>query len=235
MDTIDSMLLQIAAFRDHLSHVCPFLTNEPFADHRMPDIVRSINEKLPGVPIDFFTNGSLFTDSLLHSLRGASVRSFNVSLHHRQKADYENELGINFEKTLESIHRLIDAKIGFVRLLRVPAKDDPDANAAFIEFCATEFRGIPVGISYRYNWKGDIASFQDYERTLDIICPRHSSMTITVNGEVALCCLDQNADYSLGNIHKNTLLEIYNGEKAAAYRSKTKRHSKPCSTCNMVA
>lgn len=233
-DTIHSIIGQIKSFKDRISHINPFLTNEPFADSRMPQIIRLINSELPGIAIDFFTNGSLFSPKMIEEMQGCQVRSFNVSLHHSTKEDYEAELGINFEKTIASIHRLIDAGLGKVNILRVPASPDTEKNKRFTDFCRSEFPGVHASISYRYNWKGDIASFQDYASTLDIICPRHLSMTITVSGEVALCCLDQNADYSLGNIHKNSLLEIYNGEKAAKFRSQTKRHNQPCDHCNMV-
>lgn len=223
----------ICGWEQEPSQICPFLTNEPFADNRIYGFCVSINELLPRTKIVFFTNGSLFTDANLDKLEQVkNIDTIHVSLHHSNKEEYEADLGLNWEKTLASVHRLIDRKKWNVRLLRVQSADKKK-DLDFIEFCSNEFPGTPTQISYRYNWKGDIKSHIGYENTLDIICPRHQSMTILCDGRVSLCCLDEKGEYSLGDIKEQSLLEIYNSPKALSYRTKTKRENSPCDKCNM--
>lgn len=216
------------------AQICPFLTNEPFADNRVYGFCKIINAAIPESELVFFTNGSLFTDGNLDKLSEVDrIKIIHVSLHHSNKEAYEVDLGLNWEKTLASIHRLIDRQKWRVRLLRV-SNGNRTEDQAFVDFCAKEFPGTETQNSYRYNWKGDIKSHIPYENTLDIICPRHNSMTILCDGRVALCCMDENGDYSLGDANETSLLEIYNGPKALSYRTRVKRWSEPCGKCNMA-
>ena len=213
-------------------HLCPFLTNEPFADNRIYDFCKLVNEYLPKTSIVFFTNGSLFTDANLDRLKGVqNISTIHVSLHHSNKTEYEADLGLIWEKTLVSVHRLIDRQRWPVKLLRVQSGDKAK-DLEFTAFCGREFPGTPVQLSYRYNWKGDITSPFGYENTLDIICPRHQSLTILCDGRVSLCCLDESGEYSLGDFKKDRLIDIYNSPLALSYRTRVKRWSEPCSKCN---
>lgn len=229
------ILKEISEWKQQPTHICPFLTNEPFADNRIYEFCKTINVYLPKTNIVFFTNGSLFTDGNIDKLEEVeNVSIIHCSLHHSNKEEYEADLKLNWEKTMASLHRLINRKKWPIRLLRVQSADKLK-DADFMAFCKKEFPGTPVQISYRYNWKGEIASHIDFQNTLDIICPRHQSMTILCDGRVSLCCLDERGDYSLGDFKSKSLLEIYNGELALSYRTRTKRCSKPCDTCNMHA
>lgn len=196
----------------------------------MPILVDTINSHLPNSNVVFYTNGSLFSEHLIKELASTKVSEITISFHHGNKADYEAELGIEFEKTVASMHRIIDANLCPVKILRV-TDGDSAKDACFLEFCAKEFPGTVAGCAGRFNWKGDIQTHET--PILDIICPRHSSMCILVDGRVALCCMDQNGDYSIGDTKRASLLDIYNGEKALNYRKKTKRENQPCDRCTM--
>jgi hypothetical protein len=217
--------------------ICPFLTNEPFADARMAAWCEYINLWLPNSELTFFTNGSLFGGKKLGDLANVrNVASVFLSLHHSNQADYEAELGIPWEKTLASIRLFLrwNNREDWAREVRLLRVQDGDAakDAAFLAFCEQEFPGVPVQLSYRYNWKGDLESPYP-AHVLDIICPRHNSMCVLASGRVALCCMDHAGQYALGDANTETLAEIYNGARAVAYRTRTKRESVPCLSCNM--
>lgn len=63
----------------------------------------------------------------------------------------------------------------------------------------------------------------------------HSKMNIRYDGEVPICCEDALVQYSLGNVNKNTLSEIWYGEKmkiATELLARGKRsHINPCNKC----
>lgn len=236
MDLI-AKLIHEASTWPALGQFIPFLTNEPFADVRMPDIIALGNSKLPNARVVIFTNGSLFSERTIERLKaaGARIDEMFFSVHHSSAAEYHAELGIDFDKTLASIHRAIDSRIADkFTILRV-SDYDTAKDARFKRFISQEFPGIPVQISYRYNWKGEIDGIIPYEHTLDKVCPRHTSFCVLADGRSARCCLDQDARYGYGDCNTHTMLELYNAELATSLRGKTKRlGGTPCDTCNMV-
>lgn len=229
---------EIASWPSRPTGICPFLTNEPFADARIYDWCGIINQKLPDVVLYFYTNGSLFNERTIEKLRSVkNIQIINISLHHSNPAEYEAELGIPWPKTIMSIGALIQANKSApftkaIEILRV-GNNDQSKDRAFLAFCAACFPGTKAWIATRWNWKGDIKSPTSYEPYLDIICPRTKSMCILASGKVALCCLDQDATYALGDISNRTLLDVYNADLARKYRENTKRNLVPCRRCNM--
>lgn len=228
---------EIAGWPTHPNSICPFLTNEPFADTRMLSFCGLINQKLPNTQLIFYTNGSLFSDRAIERMRSiVNIQVINISLHHTNAADYEAELEIPFDKTLASIDRLLAAHkanpiANEITLLKV-GNSDPVEDRAFVMFCAQRFPGIKPMPVPRWNWKGDISSRMSYEPYLDQICPRAFSLCILATGRVALCCLDQDGKYAQGDINEQSLLEVYNG-RYREHRLEPKRNFASCSTCNM--
>lgn len=228
---------EISSWPTHPNSICPFLTNEPFADARIFEFCRLINHSLPNTKLIFYTNGSLFSDRAIKDLSYIrNIQFINISLHHTNARDYEAELGIPYAKTLESIDRLIAAHrakpIAEELILLKVGNSDPVEDHAFVVFCAKRFPGIKPMPVPRWNWRGEIASKMSYEPYLDIVCPRAYSMCILATGKVALCCLDQNAKYCQGDVNELSLLEIYNGPYRA-HRLEKKRNFASCETCNM--
>ena len=228
---------EIAAWPTHPNSICPFLTNEPFADARIFQFCKMINQKLPNTQLIFYTNGSLFSDRAIESLRNIyNIQVINISLHHTNAAAYEAELGIPFDKTLASIDRLLVAQRARpiakeITLLKV-GNSDPIEDNAFVVFCAQRFPGIKPMPVPRWNWRGEIRSKMDYEPYLDQICPRAFSMCILATGKVSLCCMDANGKYCQGDINEQSLLEVFNGPYRA-HRQENKRNFASCDTCNM--
>ncbi len=57
--------------------------------------------------------------------------------------------------------------------------------------------------------------------TLGIPCLRPSrDMVINWKGDVLLCCQDFYGEYVMGNVHDNSLLEIWNNQRFIEYRRK---------------
>lgn len=229
---------EMAAWETPPAEVLPFLLGDPFADWRMPGFCCYVNKKLPDATFTFFTTGTLFSDRLLQLLGPVrQVQNVFLSVHHSTAAEYEAELGIKWEKMLASVRRFLawnreHTWARNVYLLRVQ-DGDPEKDRRFTAFCEREFPGVPVQLSYRYNWAGTIDSHVDYRDTLDIVCPRHSAMCVQADGRVPLCCLDGSNAYSLGDTRETSLSAIYNGERALSYRTRHKRESAPCSQCNV--
>lgn len=212
--------------------VCPFLTNEPFADPRQLEWCRTLEQRLPKTTLTFFTNGSLLTPERREEL--ASLKRVNmvmVSLHSFDHDEYREMMGLDLATTLKRVKALRgDYPAVPMQLLRVAAGTAEDQR--FMKECMVHFPGVPVTLATRWNWKGTIPS-HERELVQNIVCPRSRHLTVRWNGVVGLCCMDELAQYPRGDATKQTLLEIYNGPVATKHRTMLKRDLEPCNRCNM--
>ena len=219
--------------------ILPFMTSEPFQNKRLVEQLLYVNERLPASEITFFTIGALFTEALLERLESVrNIAAVFLSLHHYDPLLYNTETGLNHEQTLRSIDRFLrwnEAKqvVREVTLLRV-SDGNQDHDRAFHEFCGRRFPSVRVVCSWRWNWKGDIASYMDVESTLNHVCGRHQTFHVLADGRSALCCLDQKGEHGYGDVNTETILSLYNSSRARFLRTHTKRDGgTPCDGCSM--
>lgn len=222
--------------------VHPFVNGEPFMDRKIFERMELINRELPGVKISFYTNGALLTEEKAERLsRIRDIDVINFSLNGFEAADYKERVGLNFEKTVANIKGCLrlNQERKFARAIVLASvergkedkREDKAYNDAFTRFCRENFPGAEVKIGYKYNWLARIASFRKFR---DIHCPRLNGMIVLTNGLVALCCMDMEGEYILGNANERSLLDIYNAPLAREYRYNRKSRMVPCRTCNMI-
>lgn len=230
-DLITKILDEIESWAVKPAAVCPFLTNEPFADTRIFDISSRIREVAPTAALTFFTNASLLNSARRQAILAVpGPTNFFCSLHHFTPAAYKAELGLDFHRTVDNIIALTNEAPCPVHVLRVMTGTDDDKK--FLNWVHLNIpRAIPM-LAHRWNWKGDIAAVSA-DLHSDIICPRATSLTVLYDGRVSLCCMDQNGDYALGDVNRQTLLEVYNSPAHAHFFSTPKSQKAPCKNCNM--
>ncbi len=87
----------------------PFLTNEPFVDNRMPEIVRYIKQNDPTAKVEFNTNGELVTEKMGQDLLEAGVDIMRFSIDGLSRETYEpSRLGINYDRVMERTQRFLE-------------------------------------------------------------------------------------------------------------------------------
>lgn len=223
-------------------HIFPFWIAEPFADKRMPDLIRMVNEKLPQSRITFFTLGVMFTDKLLERLEG--VKNWDgcfISLHCDDPLEYATRIGLDHAKTLAAIDRLLawndrTKTIGKIWLLRV-TDGDADKDRRFVEFVERRFPGTAHVWSHQWNWAGQTIGTLDVESTLDQVCGRTHMLHLNVEGKSGRCCLDNRFEFGFGTAYQDgTMAELFNKPEARFLRTHVKREcGYPCANCNMCS
>jgi hypothetical protein len=232
-ELVAKILDEIAAWPVKPNSICPFLTNEPFADNRIFDVSSRIRDVAPASELTFFTNASLLNKARREAILAVpGTTKFFCSLHHVNAADYKAELGLDFDRTVDNIRGLVAESPTRVTVLKV-GDGDARHNAVFCDWVATHIPGAMPMISARWNWKGSIQSWEGHNLHGDIICPRSTSLTILADGRVNLCCMDNAGEYPLGDINTQTLLEVYNSPAHAHFFSTPKSQKSPCNNCNM--
>ena len=92
-----------------------------------------------------------------------------------------------------------------------------------------------IGMETLHNW-GDLVKLG--EAPTRKVCPKpFYELFIHANGDVSACCLDWSGKLNLGNVHRETLQEIWHGEKLAKLRAlhlEGRRSEIPiCASCSM--
>lgn len=233
--TIESILKQVHELEPEFDGtVLPFLNGEPFLDKRMPTIMGMVRDIVPKAKVGFFSNGSLFTESLLASLKGLKIDFLALSIHSADPIRYKELTGAPLEPTLQSLDRLLEAitfhsiEVGQSWILSVGEEIEP-----LQALVASRYKAFwPVTSSLVWNYKGEI---HYKERELNTSkCLRLRDVTILCDGSVCLCCMDQNAEVNFGNVNNLPLKDILSSDLSRKYREQEGKSLFPCNRCNML-
>lgn len=239
MEFITSLLRQMASWPVTLRDFCCFLNNDPFEDHRIVEILRKVSTLLPSTNLIIFTKGNLLTMDVQRDLVWLkNTKQVYVSLHNIDPVVHHSITGCHFSDVANNIDDLCSfvSERFSVNVLRVSDGNTAD-DRLFMEYCAKRWPKAGCSITPMYNWIGSIKSkfsTPSQQYLLDNVCPRLGAIYINAEGDTPVCCMDFHADYSLGSVFEQTLLEIYNSEKAKLYRRTPRKNSTPCNICNMI-
>lgn len=218
-----------------LKSICPFLNGEPFADSLIFERLEQINKELPDTFIDIFSNMSLLDEGKIDRLSLINnINNFVMSVTSYNEKSCKDYMGLSWKAVFKNIQDLIglNNKRQFIKHLQIASANINEEEKKKLRNQWQGINGIErFFITTIQNWKGDIVNRVDINS--DIICPRAWHICILSNGKVALCCMDQEGDYSIGDIKKNTILEIFNNEKYKRYRTLKKKDLVPCKNCSM--
>lgn len=197
-------------------HYRPFILNEPFADKRMPEIVRKI-KKDKTAKVEFNTNGELVSEKMGRELLDAGVDIMRFSIDGIRKETFNEARGISYDRTYQNVTAFIKkAKAENHPVeLEVRMINLPDTEEEQKEFRAYwEALGVPVLITDLYSYPWELQKDVVKKPCLKVL----DQMFIYVNGEVTLCCWDSAERAVVGDTRTQNTLDIWNGEVLAHYR-----------------
>ena len=112
--------------------------------------------------------------------------------------------------------------------------DDSADDDAFVQWCETIYPGFKVSVYPRGNWLGQVDTVvQDVP---DVGCERWFELSITATGVVAHCCMDGEAQFSIGDVRERDVLDVYNVPEYRRLREHTlsRRDVSPCNSCTFL-
>jgi radical SAM protein with 4Fe4S-binding SPASM domain len=160
-----------------------------------------------------------------------------LSVNDHRPAFYTQTMQLPYERTLQRLH-LIHAykqagRLPF-RVVLSRVGDGSMADQDFVHWVRDEFPAFESFVSRRGSWIGqvDIAT----PPVPHVGCTRWFDMSITSTGIVAHCCMDGQAQYPVGDVRTQHLLDIYN---SPAYRhlretQLSRLGIEPCSSCSFL-
>ncbi|MBU0550564.1 radical SAM protein [Myxococcota bacterium] len=220
-----------------LEAIEPFMQGDPFAD---PDIIprlKHIRARLPDTKLRLYTNGYGMTPKRIDDLVDLGIDRLFISLNTLDEDRYQQVMGLRLARTLEHLKYLMDpsrhgrvaGKITF-RMTRLNDTSLAEQDQ-FLSYCKE--MGVRPFIVGLFDYKGDIQSSLPVP---SYGCEHVRRLDILASGKVTLCCMDQDGEYSWGDVNTHSVLEVYRSERARKYRRMhaegRRRDITPCGTCN---
>jgi radical SAM protein with 4Fe4S-binding SPASM domain len=224
----EDILRQIKPFTDHLSfHVL----GEPLLHPYFGEFLDLCHRQQ--LLVNLTTNGTLLSQQLPTLFASPALRQVNISLHcHETMAGWPQQ-----EAYIAGIFNFLDEAIkrpSFLISLRLWNSNGSDVNKVMLARLASFFeikngiadtlptgRGIAIAsrvflsMARPFTWPHDQSP--DLGENGSCLGLR-SHVAILVDGTVVPCCLDAEADVSLGNIRQQPFSAIIAGERASRIR-----------------
>lgn len=237
-ETLDRLIDELKD-HPHPFIISPFKVNEPLLDKRLIPFCQKVNEQLPNAVLRIFTNGSALTDwNIAQVSHLKRVMHLWVSLNEHRPDEYKELMGLDFERTatnLDALHAAV-AALAFthdVVLSKVAADglENPIQNE-FRAYCAGRWPLFKVHVIKPDTWLKEV-DLPEAEIP-DAPCSRWFELSIMATGKVALCCMDGEGQYTIGDVHEQSLFEIYNGKAWRQNRLTmwSRKNVTPCATCS---
>ena len=218
----------------------PFLTNEPFVDNRMPEIVRYIKENDPTARVEFNTNGELVTEKLSGELLEAGVDIMRFSIDGFSRETYEpSRIGIDFTKVMERTQRFLelwdeggyrDKVFTELRMIEVP--ENKHEVAAYKDFWGPRCSEVLITHMYQWPWTGQKRQDVVLKPCLKVL----DEMFFYTNGNATICCWDVHERAVVGNVNEQSVSEIWESHAARCMRATLDDGRRDllnlCSRCN---
>lgn len=218
---------------------------EPLLHKNLADMVRIARGH--GCYTRIHTNATLLTDGKSRELLDAGLDELSFSFDGSGKEDYERiRAGAKYEATLENITRLLSLKKarGSSRPYTILQKIAVDGTQDMAKLRENEkaFDGLPID-EFKYipihNWAGEydsqfVPTPGDYSPCFYL----WYRMVVTWDGLVISCCNDMEGKIVLGDLNKEGVRQIWNGERMMNLRKQFVRgeYSKldPCRDCDAI-
>lgn len=223
VEMYDDILRQCEGQR-HLWRIEPFLNNEPFTDTRMCELLARTKSRLPHIMLTVTTNGSLLFPKVTDQLVKTGLDGIWFSFNGATKETYEHIMGLKFDVVKRNIDYLLDVKPESLRVFTNMIETEPMKGEIEENIRYWQSRGVQSGSSPLVNRAGNVKNF--VELNYKTVAPKpvrlcdllYRKMYIGYNGDALLCCMDWRRKVVLGNVGRQSIREIWQGEPYQRYR-----------------
>lgn len=213
----------------------PFLINEPLSDNRLCDVMRYIRRD-GTARIELNTNGALMKEEKAREILDIGIDLVRFSIDGFSRETYErSRVGIDFDVAVERTVRFIELarERGIVDRIQVRMIDmdyNRHEQQAYIDFWNKT--GAAATVTELYNWPWDPGV-----EAVELPCKKIlKEMFFYVDGKASLCCWDTNGRGVIGDVTREHVLDIWNGETNRRYRNLLARGKRKeillCSRCD---
>jgi MoaA/NifB/PqqE/SkfB family radical SAM enzyme len=195
-----------------------FGIGEPFSFRGYLDYLRYARKALPGVTLHVTTNGSFLNEAISEEIvRQGLIDEMAFSVHGGTREAYEETTSLDYDRLISNIQSMITMKRKMKKkkpILIINSIYTPK-NLPSIEFLERDLPDVDqLRVSVMDNFAGDAFPLEREEFPRTAPCPApFENLTVLVDGRVALCCYDFDGSVILGDLRKETIREVWMGEK----------------------
>ncbi|PIU72257.1 hypothetical protein COS79_03850 [Candidatus Woesearchaeota archaeon CG06_land_8_20_14_3_00_33_13] len=222
LDTYHKIIDEASSY--DVERILLYLMNEPLMDK---DIVSKINyakEKNPNTMVHIVSNGSLLNKKLSIDLINSKLDYIEFSVLANRKESYRKIMHLDFNRTIKGI-------LNFIKIARMQNKGNDYININITRtpsLLPTEEKDGMINFWREAGIKninyfdmpisraGNVSFLPKVKHNSVKGCESiwaNEMMHILYNGDVILCCMDWKREVVLGNIKKESIYQIWNGER----------------------
>lgn len=222
----ERIVAELSAFRDTIDGVCMINYNEPTADRRFVEQVGIL--KKAGLPPAVLTNGSGLTPDRVDAILAlGGLRYLSVNLSTLNREDYARDRGVDqLDLVLRNVDYAKDKPLAEeMDIVVLGQKDDAHRRAheeITVRFEGTRFRVKPYEIMDRAGYL-PVGLRPDRPHVRLRGCDNLGSrplqhLHVTPQGTCVLCCEDYDEKYVVGDLTRQSVREVLEGEPLARLR-----------------
>jgi radical SAM protein with 4Fe4S-binding SPASM domain len=240
--------------RDFVLEINLFFRGEPLLHRHMPEILRYGRSR--GVRLHVNTNATILREKQARTLIEDGASKVTISFDGPDKATYEQmRKGAKYEVTLENVRQFLRLvaeykangwQVPYTVMQVILPYDEQSPGPEVPQHMKDLFAGLPVNEwdpIWPHGWAGvmqenGVIKAQPYGENYHPCNWLWKSLAIYWDGRVASCCADFSGDQIIGDVKKQSLREIWNGEQMVRLRTLQVegRHTDAplCSGCDAV-
>jgi len=226
-----------------IREVHPHLLGEPALHPQFVELLYALHKRFVGIHIVSYTNGSRLMDPQIRKAYLDTCGRVTISMDGaRSSVMRKTRPGVNPFIVRKGVKLLINERGSnlspqiFARMTVMPDTENDKELFNRVWQCCDGISFLPL---IRFEKDTNVTSSlnqRQYTEAIHHMCDRlFTSITISVEKKVILCCCDYNASVVLGDLNKQSLSDIWNGDVITSIRD---RHQKGkaceiplCATC----
>lgn len=228
-----------------------FKIGEPLLNPRVCDMVRYAKEAGVAECIEITTNGLLLDHEMSKGLIDAGLDIMNISVNGINEKQYKDtcSANVNFEEFRENVRYFYEHKKScefFIKYSDIgyAEEEKEEFYRLFEDICDEIFVEVISGTLWQdtnieHNTKDTRKGIYGQELKPKEVCPfLFTTMVINDQGIVHLCCVDWKSEYILGDLSRESVADIWNGQTLIKFQrlhlNKKRNTIKICKNCESL-
>jgi radical SAM protein with 4Fe4S-binding SPASM domain len=189
---------------------------EPLVHPRIYDMVRYIADKGAAEEFGFTSNGILLDEKREIKLLEAGLNKISFSIDATSEDAYERSKGRRkYETVVKNVRRFLSNKPAHVKVAVkfIRMRENMGEEDQFVAMWRDS--GAELIINEYHDWSGSVrdSSLQNILPSSVNACENpFYSLSVNWDGTVSLCCVDWDSQGLVGDVHEQSLQEIWHGE-----------------------
>jgi len=221
---------------------------EPLVNKNFAEMVSYAKASDVADMIAVTTNGALLNEKTTNKLLSSGIDMIKISIEAVTDAGYKRltKVDVKYSEMIEKVRYLnenkADCKIG-VKIIdfNLSLAEKEKFYSDFTDLC--DYIGIDQASGWSLTEQKDFTLGSKPKSYLDLphfnrkeVCPLpFFTLSINFNGEVSICCVDWAHETIVGDLSKENIVDLWNGDRLYAFRKmhlEGKRHlNKACADC----